>query len=333
MVFRVCISAALLFLVAILVASAPRTPAQAGSSDISYNELTKIVMGQSAPAPGSYSKGSFDADWQSAQPGKQSNTHGLFGAFNAMKNALNSLSTGTPSTYYYLTNMEREDDITGQTGTITLPDKGQYIHLDFANKTYSITSPHTAEQYIPPQTQQQPGPQGPQPSPQPGTSKVAITVSTTSLGSKNLGGVDTDGYQLTFKIVSSQATGSCINGTFQTTMTEFVSKYAEPSIHWPMAAKLPHMAMPKFSNPETASFKPGCTPKTTTRVHIGPTAPSGRLVIWELLTINASGQAQQGSMAGGFSTLIERGDVKQLGGGDSSLFGPPPGFTLTTNTP
>lgn len=333
MVFRVCISAALLFLVAVLVASAPLTPARAASSDISYNEIVKIVMGQSVPAPGSYKNGSFEADWQSAQPAKASNSHGLFGAFNAMKSALSSLSNGTPSAYYYLANMEREDDITGQTGTITLPDKAQYIHLNFANKTYWITSPNTAQTYVPPPVQQQQGPQGPMPSPQPGTSKVAITISTTSLGSKNLGGVDTDGYQMTFKIVSSQATGSCTNGTFQTTMTEFVSTYAEPSIHWPVSAvKLPHMAMPKNTNPETASFKPGCTPKTTTRVHVGPTAPSGRLVIWELLSINASAQAQQGPMGGGFSTLIERGDVKQLGSGDSSLFGPPPGFTQQTPT-
>ncbi len=332
MVFRVCISAALLFVV-VLVAGAGLTPVQAASSDISYNEIVKIVMGQSAPAPGSYKNGSFDADWQSAQPAKASSSHGLFAAFNQMKSALSSLSNGTPSTYYYLANMEREDDITGQTGTITLPDKAQYIHLNFANKTYWITSPNTAQTYVPP-VQQQPGPQGTMPPSQPGTSKVTITVSTTSLGSKNLGGVDTDGYQLTFKIVSSQATGSCTNGTFQTTMTEFVSRYAEPSIHWPVSVtKLPHMAMPRNTNPETASFKPGCVPKATTRVHIGPTAPSGRLVMWELLTINGSAQAQQGAMSGGFSTLIERGDVKDLSSGDSSLFGPPAGFTQQTSTP
>lgn len=325
MLFRVCIGTALLFVAVVLVARTPISPAQADSSDLSYNEVTRVIMGGAAPAPGSYTNGSFDGDFQSAST-KPKSGGGMFAALQAMKNAMGALHNGTASTYYYMNNMEREDDLASQSGTITLPDKGQYIHLDLANKTYTITSANSGSASVP-QTQPQPGPQGTQPPPQPGTAKVAITISTTSLGSKNLGGEDTDGYQMTFKVVSSQATGSCSNGTFQTTMTEFVSKYPEPSIHWPVGP-VAHVSAPQ--NPETASFKPGCTPKVATRVHIGPTAPSNRLVMWELLSINASSQTQ-GSMGGGFSTVIERGDVRQLGAGDKSLFGPPAGFKQQAN--
>jgi hypothetical protein len=315
--FRIGLGATLACVAIVLAAGGPVAPAHAAGADLSYNQVTRIIMGGGpAPAPGSYAAGSFDADFQAATPPKKSG--GLFGMVKTMMNAVHS---GFGSTMYYLNNMERDDNLQGQSGTITIPAKNETINLNFANKTYWISTPNPMRmtQTMPPMA---PQPRQSMAPPQPGKAKVAITISTTSLGSKNLGGVNADGYQMTFKVVSSQATGSCQNGTFQSSMTEFVSSYAEPLITWPTSGTRP-AAPPPMANPETAALSPGCVPTVTARLHKGPVAPPDRLVVWEMLTANAGAAAQ----SGGLQMVIERGDVKTLGPGDADLFAPPAGFT------
>jgi hypothetical protein len=317
--FRVCLSAGLACVAVALAATAPIAPAQAGGSDISYNEVARFVMGGQQPAPGSYANGSFDGDFQAATAKKKG---GLFGMISS---AMSMVKNGSASTYYYLNNMERVDTFTDNTAEINLPDKNQVIHLDLANKTYWIgtaTSAHMAPAApAPPQA----GPQQTMPPQEPGTAKVAITVSTTSLGSINVGGVNATGYKMSFKVVSSNATGSCTNGTFATSMTEYFSQYAEPSIKWPSTGTM-HMPAQAPMDPALSSFKGGCKPTVTARANIGPKPPSGRLAVWELLTLNGS-NSSNGQTGGGFSTVIERGDIRTLNGSDAGLFGPPAGFT------
>lgn len=321
--FRIFLGAAFACIALVLAAGGLIVPAHAAGSDISYNEVTRIVMGGPAPQPGTYGQGSFDADFANATQKKSGG-----GLFAAIKNAMGAMHNGFGSTYYYLNNMERDDDLTNQSGTITIPAKQQTIHLDLANKTYWISTPGPMAQTQPvaptnPQPQQSMAP------PQPGTEKLTVSIATTGLGSKNLGGVDTDGYQVVFKMVASQATGSCKNGSFQTTLTEFVSSYPEPSLVWPappgmVGKKPPTMTI---SPSVMAALGAGCKPTVTANVHTGPVAPSGRLVMWSLITVNMGAQSAPGSSGGGFQTVTERGDVKQLGSGDAGLFGPPAGFT------
>jgi hypothetical protein len=49
--------------------------------------------------------------------------------------------------------------------------------------------------------------------------------------------------------------------------------------------------------------------------------------MWALITINAGAPSAQGQMSGGFSTLVERGNLRSLGPADNGLFGIPAGFT------
>jgi hypothetical protein len=315
--FRVCLGAGLACVAVALAAGAPIAPAQAAGSDISYNEITRVVMSGQQPAPGSYANGSFDGDFQASTKKKSG---GLFGMISS---AMNIMKSGSASTYYYLSNMERMDSFTDNTAEIQLPDKNQVIHLDLTDKTYWITTGNTAPMGPAAPAPPQPGPTQTMAPAQPGTVKVAITVSTTSLGSMNLGGVNASGYKMSFKVVSSNATGSCSNGTFSTSITEYLSQYAEPSIKWPSAGT----AKPSVTEPELSSFKAGCKPTITARANIGPKAPTGRLAVWELLTLNASGSANPQTGSGGISTVIERGDIRTLGSGDSGLFKPPAGFT------
>jgi hypothetical protein len=227
--------------------------------------------------------------------------------------------------------LKREDDPAHQTVTITRPDRHQVIHLDLEHKTYYIIDTSAQPMAAPPSYQRPTGPQGPQPSPVPGTAKVAVTVRTDSLGQKTIDNQQTSGYKLTFKLASTEATGSCVNGTFETDVTEYVSNYAEPSISQPSGRPMP--SRPAMTNPETMAMRPGCRSTFTAHMHAGSGAPSGRLVLWELLALKGGAQTQQGSVGGGFGTLIERGNVRTLGPADKSLFETPPGFTQEQPSP
>jgi hypothetical protein len=322
--FRICLSAGLAGVAVALAAGAPIGPAQAAGSNISYNEVTRFIMGGQQPAPGSYGNGSFDGDFQAATAKKKG---GLFGMISG---AMSMMKNGSASTYYYLNNMERQDSFADNTGEIQIPEKNQTIHLDLTNKTYWIGAGSSAPVAPTAPTPPQAGSPQTMPPQQPGTVKVAITVSTTSLGSMNLGGVNATGYKMSFKVVSSNATGSCSNGTFSTSMTEYFSQYAEPSIKWPSTGTT-HVAQAQ-TDPALSSFKGGCKPTVTARANLGPKPPSDRLAVWELLTLNASNSAN-GQQGGGLATVIERGDIHPLGSGDTGLFGPPAGFTKTQPSP
>jgi hypothetical protein len=75
------------------------------------------------------------------------------------------------------------------------------------------------------------------------------------------------------------------------------------------------------------ALKPGCTP--TILMHASGLAkpPTGRLAMWTWVAISAGAPTAQGQMSGGFSTVIERGNVRTLGPGDKNLFDIPADYT------
>ncbi len=328
-------------IVTMLTIVALRGPA-AAAGGLAYDELNRMVMGSQGSGPpeaGSYANGSFAADFQAAvnsgAPAKAH--HGMFSAItNAMAQgeaAMNMLKNGTPSTHYFLNGWERTDDPVSQTATIRRADLGQIIHLNLANKTYYIESMNAQsppEETPPPMSSR---PMGPQPSPQPGTAKMTISASTAGLGPKTLDGQSTNGYKMSFKMSVTQATGSCSNGSFSTSMTEFISQYPEPTVA--TAGGKTVTKKPTY-DPQRMSVKPGCKPTITANTKIGPTPPSGMLPLWMYMDMGASmnaqqAQAQAGQGAGGsFGFMVERGNVRTLGASDSSLFQVPAGFTQTS---
>ncbi|MDQ6766901.1 MAG: hypothetical protein M3Z41_03740 [Candidatus Eremiobacteraeota bacterium] len=325
------------------VAGGPPQPAIAATSGLAYDEVTRFniagMTGSAAnPDPGSYANGSFAADFQAAVSAAATpKPHGgMFGAIinagEAAKSAMSLVKSGSASTEYYWNGLRRTDDPGHQTATIYRPDLHQTIDLDLAKKTYTIVDTSTRVYSETPIPYQPPAhSQGPQPSPVPGTAKVSVTVSTTALGAKTLDGQPSQGYKMEFKLASTHATGSCANGSFGTTMVEFVSNYDEPQVTSPSGkpAKLAHRA-----NPETMAVKPGCKPTFTARVHKGPTPPEGKLALWENITLNAGmGTSQGASQGAGFSTILERGNVRALGPNDKGLFEIPAGFTQATASP
>jgi len=166
------------------------------------------------------------------------------------------------------------------------------------------------------------GPPGQEPSPQPGTGKVDITTSATLLGPKTIDGIHTVGYTQDLKIVSTQSTGSCKDGSFESTMTEYISDITPP-----LAKANPGLKYSLAGHPPMVTgAAPGCNPTKTMHTSGSVVPPADKLNIWTLMTMKASGSADQSSMAG-FTMLTERGNVRDLGPGDASLFDIPADFT------
>ncbi|PZR56288.1 MAG: hypothetical protein DLM50_08440 [Candidatus Meridianibacter frigidus] len=315
---------------ALALNSLAAAPALAAQTGLAYDEVTKIVIGGPQPQPGTFAadfQAAVDAQKSLATPGSH---RGLFGnIMNSMdmaKNAMSMLKTGTATTHYYLGGWERSDDAGAQTATISKFDRHQMIYLNLAKKTYRVVDTSVAPAMeTPPPMERARG--GGQPS-QPGSGKLDISVSSNVLGPLVVENTPTTGYSTTFNLTMSQSTGSCSDGSFKTAMIEYVSRYLQPRVGSPRVGS-PRAAMPRqrLSRPELAALRPGCTPTMSMHAMGGAQPPAGRLALWTLVTVSGSAPSAQGPMSGGFSTLIERGNIRALGPADKSLFEIPAGFT------
>jgi len=309
---------------ALVIASAPSSTIGA-TGGVQYDQLSRFGLpGYPTPLPDNFAANFKTAVDAAVAFNNRPQGHGIFSmlanATNIAKATTALMKSGVPMTYYYLNDWERQDDPGKQTGTIYRPDRKQIIHLDLAKKTYTIEDmgDHTPT----PQTAQPPSqPNQPQPSPQPGTAKQDITISSSLIGPKSIDGVATTGYSSDFKIVTTQATGSCQNGSTEVSVEDYVSGIVPPNAHTSDWLKRSLSVSPTMY----ASQGGGCTPTVTMHKSVGATAPEDRLSLWEVFTLKGGQQSGQGQQ--GFASYIERGNVKILGPGDAGLFDVPAGFT------
>jgi len=317
---------AVLVLAAIFVAGAPAGTI-AATGGVQYDQLTRFgVPGYPTPLPDNFAANFKTAVDNAVGFNNAPQGHGIFSMLaNAgkMAKAVQSLfKSGVPGTYYYLNNWERQDDPGKQTATIYRPDRKQIIHLDLAKKTYTIEDLGT--QTPMPESAQPPSqPNQPQPSPEPGTAKQDVTISSSLIGPKTIDGVGTTGYTSDFKVVTTEATGSCQNGTYEASIDDYVSSIVPPN-----ASTSDWLKHAMTVSPAAYASHGGCTPTMTMHKAVGATAPPGHLSLWEVITFKGGQQQQQqGQNMQGFSTYVERGNVKILGPGDAGLFDVPAGFT------
>ena len=310
---------------ALVLAAAP-SGTVAATGGVQYDQLTRFGGFPGYPTP---QPDNFDANFKAAVDAavafdNRPQGHGILSmirnAESMAKATQGVMKSGMPMTYYYMGNWEREDDPGKQTGTIYRPDRKQIIHLDLAKKTYTIEDMGSATP-PPAAPPQPPQPNQPTQPPQPGTAKQDITVSSNLIGPMTIDGTATTGYHSDFKIVTTEATGSCQNGTYEASVDDYVSSIVPPNTQ---ASDLMRQGLTTMS-PSMFAAKGGCTPTTTMHKAVGATAPAGHLTLWEILTFK--GGQQSGSQGQSFSTYIERGHVHILGPGDAGLFDIPPGFT------
>jgi hypothetical protein len=239
---------------------------------------------------------------------------GMLGPLNAFNDFMQK---GKAQRYTYYRGWERVDDTSAQTATITKYDRHQIITLDLAKKTYTIVDPDAMPAQSPEHADR---PAQAAPAPQPGTAAIVLTRTGDALGARAIDGIATHGYNETVGMNISHATGSCRNGSFSMSTTEYVSALSEPKLTSSRAV-LPRVPM----SSRALVTRGGCTP-TFSAHDSGPVAPSGRLVMYSLVSMlpqNAS-NADHPS----FSFVTERGNVKTPSASAlAALFAIPPGFT------
>jgi hypothetical protein len=249
-----------------------------------------------------------------------------------MMSGFASFLHGHAERHSFYNGWERIDDPVAQTATITKCDRHQVIKLDLGKKTYSIvdTTPHsegTSMSSKPERT----APRESVPPARPGTMKLDFSRTGSALGSRAIDAIPTMGYASRFAMTASDATGSCRNGQFSVTHTEYVSAYDVPRAYCPLSHE--HVAYPTKPT-EFVSGPPsgGCKPAITAHNN-GPTAPSDRLSLYSLMSMTGRGDSSSSNTGQpGFAFLVERGDVKPLGPSDEGLFEVPPGFTKLQNS-
>lgn len=299
------------------VEAAMATPTPAA---LQYEEIGRIVLDGSPPPPGS-----FQDDRASVIAASQNTpapSHGLFAGLkngvNQAMNAVHSLQTGTLTRYTYFNNWVRTDDVNAQTAVIVKCDLHQYISLDLAHRTYRITD-------TVPQTQQPPV-AGPYTAPQtaataePGTADMTITANRQNLGAQTIDGVATQGQSADVSLATTNATGSCKNGSISMSVTEYVSNVRIPRPYCP----LPRRSVPS-SPREWVSRGGGCTPRMHGSVSGmgGLIDTGGRLAMYRLMSM--SGAETNGHS---LKTVTEAGNVRSVGASDAQvLFRIPDGFT------
>ena len=299
--------------------------AAATPAALQYDEISRPLVPPNTPPP----PGSFAADYQAAATAQTPSPHG-FNPFTAMRDAqamMKAVSAGRVTRYAYYNGWIRRDDVNAQTATIEKCDRHQYITLDLAKRTYSIstgTPPCPAPPPFSgaPPAQDQGGGSG--------TIDIAVNVSTTNLGPLTIDGIETAGFDRAIELKMSNATGSCrgsMNGMdVVMSQREYVSHVPIPRRFCPLPQSsslaetfarygLGNGCKPNFHSQQgdaVAAFAPG--------LETGQT-----LVLYSRSTMGIPNAPKQ---AAGIGTIVERGNVKWLGGAEAqALFDVPAGFT------
>lgn len=292
-----------------LAAAATSTPAA-----LQYDQIVRMVMPPATPpAPGS-----FQADYATVTgaPGA-SETGNDSRAPAAMMEAINAMRKGTLTRYAYYKGWLRTDDVAHQTAVISKCQEHQYITLDLAKKTYTMTNTKPACNTTPQM------PMGPHPSQveneAPGTVDMTVTNSVQNLGLLTIETIATNGYDNTLQMSMTNATGSCSNNSMGMNMEQYVSKIPLPHQYCP----LPQGA--NSSDPSSVVVHGGCKPTMHTSGNAAGIFDADKLVMFSKMTFAPAGAE---SRMGGFAQVTERGNVKWSSGAEAeALFTIPPGFT------
>jgi hypothetical protein len=310
---------------AAILAGGTLAPASAAASGLAYDSVTRFKMGGD---PAGVQPGSFATDFEQASQVRAKEPSGGGGMFGMAKQAMEAaqgaaaiFQNGVAQRHYIAGARERTDDIAQQKATITDCAARTITTLDLAKKTYRVVS---MDQPVQTGT---PSPSKPQPVPTDDGSKVAIVLTTTSLGPKTISGDPTNGYNLDMKMTTTKPNGE--SKTTDISMTSYYSNYAEPHLTCPRAESAADRgpaagAMASYStamralagNSKDGRFKVSAS---------GPALPAGRLSLFDVFAPKPEAGANEGPK-GGFGMVLERGHVRTIADGDP-VFSVPSDFT------
>lgn len=289
---------------------------------LQYEEISRIEMPPVTPIP----PGTFQEDRAAIMAASASTPaphHGLFGnvmnGYQGAMNAYQQMRSGFITRYTYYHNWVRTDDLVHQTATIAKCNLHEYITLDLAHHTYTISGTVPSPEPAPmPQSYGRPTVVNEAP----GSEDLTVRASGQNLGPRTLENVPTRGSSATLSVVMANATGSCTNGSMSMEIVQYVSGIAVPRAYCP----LPRTAGTMSAGQGTIVHG-GCRP----RLHgdaSGMSLLSGsssHLTMYRRMTYG--GDQTQGAHMG---IVSEAGNVRWLYKPEAEeLFTIPPGFTRT----
>jgi hypothetical protein len=303
----------------------PATPPAPGQFQMDY----AAIVGSPAPAASA-----GDVATPTPAPKRHGGLGGLLGAVvsgatgdndndsmnplaSAAMGAVDRMRKGSLTRYTYYKGWLRTEDVMAQTVVISKCQAHQYITLDLAQKTYTLTDTKPACNTTPQM------PTGPHrttvENEAPGTADLTITNSVQTLGPLTIEQIATTGYDNTMQMTSANATGSCSDSNAGMNMEQYISKIPIPHAYCP----LPQSAM--TDNPTSVVVHGGCKPKIHTSGNGAGMLEMDKLVMFSKMGFSAgSGDAHMA----GFAAVTERGNVKWYSGAAAdALFTIPPGFT------
>jgi hypothetical protein len=310
----------------LLAAAVSPGPAPAASG-LAYGSVMKFEAGSGGtpPTPGTY-RTDFDTAATPAAGG--STPHMPFGLGHMMARAQSAMAmfqNGIAEKHYIGTNRERIDQVAAQTADITDCTARTITHLDLAKKTYSVVSLDGPAATAPPSGGGHRSAPGPAPTDD-GT-RVTMTVSTRALGLLTIDGVATNGYETKITMTATNAAGE--SHTQNMLMTAYYAALEEPHFACaergmgpaiaagPGAASLASLAM---------AMRALRTPAGDSRFTVtssGPALPTGKLAMWQNVTMSATEQGHSGSI----DIVTERGDLRAPLPDSDPVFSVPPDFT------
>jgi hypothetical protein len=290
----------------------------AADNGLAWDSVTKVVVNADAL---SLQPGSFDADYAAAAAAATPSTGGggflakYKQAMAAAQNLQQMMQSGLAARHYVAGMKARTDQISQQTATIVDCTARTVTTLDLKAKTYKVVPMESPSG--PPSGES--GEAGTEPN-RDNNSRLAITVTNTALGSRQVGGQSTDGFRSDVTFTETDPSGQ--SRTQNGNLLGYYSTYADPSAtcsRFNLGAAGGSRGMEMMAAYERAMralATPG-DPSVSVK-QSGPPLPLGKLAMYSAMTFNAG--ARQ------ITVVTERGNVRPIADTDP-IFSVPSDFT------
>jgi hypothetical protein len=301
-----------------IVATLAPAVSLAADNGLAWDSVTKLAVNSD---PSSLQPGSFDTDYATAAaaPPPSTGGGGFLGKYKEMmataQNAEQMMQSGLAERHYVAGMKARTDQVSRQTATIVDCAARTITTLDLKSKTYKVLamgSPSTPASNESPGTGS--GPEGASPS------LLAISVSNTALGSRDVEGQTTDGFRSDITFTETDSSGQ--SRTQSGNLLGYYSTYADPSttcvsFNPAAAAGSNGLGMmggyAQVMRALATSHNLGLSVKQS-----GPPLPFGKLAMYSAMTF-----ALRGRQA---TFITERGNVRPVADTDP-IFSVPSDFT------
>lgn len=303
-----------LFVLSFLLAGAP-LEAFASPSGLAWDSVTKIAVNTD---PATLAPGSFDSDFAAAAAVQQPEQSGG-GIFKQIHQAMSEgqsmqqmMQTGMAEHHYVAGSKDRTDRLFSQTATIVDCAARTITTLNLRRKTYKVVS---MDQPSSPESGGTPS----QGRSSDNDTRVAISVTNTALGARNVNGQPTEGYssQMTITETSSAGQSQTQNGNLRAWYSSFSNPVPTCSGGSPMTGGRAAAAMAGYMSAMRALASTGGDSRFSVS-QSGPRLPLGKLPMYDAMTFGGQGQAA--------TFVTERGNVRSIDANDP-IFGVPEGFT------